>query len=611
MTEQIAAGRGSGGDRSSGVPAVGLPLATLADGVVARVRADGAIECLDRRGAVDAIVHWWVGAEDSWRCATGSLALRPVAIDATPVFELALRVPGGDVKCRLAATRVGAGPAVVLRFRNESAVPVALAVEIERGASSWTAVAERVWRATAVGDGRSDVEPDSVGTLDGAGPAATSSNGGDSRSLPSARSAIGVIPLPHSPSAAPDGPAVADPAVRCVIGDSDSLAVGVDRLFVESLAPDAIARGWATQRRAGGDVVPPDDHLAGVVGLATCLARFGTDVGDGGFSARGSSGASSVWNAVVGAVAGDIDRAVASARSMSAREWRHAPPDAVIMLAWSLVCGGWDRSEWDVVLAHVGPAAGRICRRARSATLEAAASGLESVALAVALADLAGDPRAARRLAAAGTALPGTSPTRMAPSGMSLLKRSIGNGGPVRGRARAGESESAPQLATTDASMFERACAAVAGAPVDWRWVTECAERFGGGPVASLSEAASLCVLGRLASVRSRPSGIELWPSWPSEWNGRAAEIHNLGTPWGRVSAALRWHGSRPAVLWEVDEWSDGRVVAPPRLRLPALDPGAELVGWKGESFLAEPADVPPIPVTIGLGAPVRRAPRP
>jgi hypothetical protein len=76
---------------------------------------------------------------------------------------------------------------------------------------------------------------------------------------------------------------------------------------------------------------------------------------------------------------------------------------------------------------------------------------------------------------------------------------------------------------------------------------------------------------------------IAFFPGFPSEWLGRAVAVHDAPTRGGVVSCALRWHGSRPALLW----------TAPPgvTVRAPALDPNWSSDAAEGEELLASPPD--------------------
>jgi hypothetical protein len=83
--------------------------------------------------------------------------------------------------------------------------------------------------------------------------------------------------------------------------------------------------------------------------------------------------------------------------------------------------------------------------------------------------------------------------------------------------------------------------------------------------------------------------GPVLLSGWPAQWWGRSVEAHGVHTRWGRASFGLRWHGNRPAVLWQID--ADPRVPvdgAAPVLTCPALDPSWRGEGWSGEALLGE-----------------------
>ncbi|MEC9338553.1 MAG: hypothetical protein VX971_02860 [Actinomycetota bacterium] len=69
---------------------------------------------------------------------------------------------------------------------------------------------------------------------------------------------------------------------------------------------------------------------------------------------------------------------------------------------------------------------------------------------------------------------------------------------------------------------------------------------------------------------------------WPGEWYGQGVEVHEVPSRFGNVSWAVRWHGKRPALLWEVEGGpSDLEVIAP------ELDPSFRGDGPVGEELLA------------------------
>ena len=59
---------------------------------------------------------------------------------------------------------------------------------------------------------------------------------------------------------------------------------------------------------------------------------------------------------------------------------------------------------------------------------------------------------------------------------------------------------------------------------------------------------------------------VTLLPELPAAWRGHGVDVRDAPTRAGPVSYSVRWHGDRPALLWEV----------PPGvpLRAPGLDPG-------------------------------------
>ena len=80
---------------------------------------------------------------------------------------------------------------------------------------------------------------------------------------------------------------------------------------------------------------------------------------------------------------------------------------------------------------------------------------------------------------------------------------------------------------------------------------------------------------------------LRLAAHWPTAWRGQPVEIHDVPTRIGRVSWAVRWHGERPALLWEVVPHDPGAVA--PEVTAPGLDAAFTATGWQGETLLAAP----------------------
>ena len=102
------------------------------------------------------------------------------------------------------------------------------------------------------------------------------------------------------------------------------------------------------------------------------------------------------------------------------------------------------------------------------------------------------------------------------------------------------------------------------------------------GPAAVLRAVRDLLVGG------GDDESIDLVVELPTEWRGQGVEVHDAPTRAGRVSYAVRWHGARPALLWECE-----RAV---RLRAPGLDPAWSTREARGEALLAAPTGPSPGP---------------
>ena len=81
-----------------------------------------------------------------------------------------------------------------------------------------------------------------------------------------------------------------------------------------------------------------------------------------------------------------------------------------------------------------------------------------------------------------------------------------------------------------------------------------------------------------IAEARGR---IDIVPGFRPVWLGQSIAVHDAPLRAGRCSFAVRWHGSRPALLWD----------APPdvEVRAPKLDPSWSTRDAVGETLLAEP----------------------
>ena len=153
---------------------------------------------------------------------------------------------------------------------------------------------------------------------------------------------------------------------------------------------------------------------------------------------------------------------------------------------------------------------------------------------------------------------------------------------------------STPQPAPEESIDLE---ALLRSASPTWTWPS-------GAVGHDLSRNAELLAAVRHLLVQEVAGGLALSPVVPEAWLGQGWEVHGAPTAEGRLSYAVRWHGERPALLWELDAHDDR---PPARLTAPGLDPVWSTTEPRGEVLLA-PVPVPErttprrgvsIPVTI------------
>lgn len=118
------------------------------------------------------------------------------------------------------------------------------------------------------------------------------------------------------------------------------------------------------------------------------------------------------------------------------------------------------------------------------------------------------------------------------------------------------------------------------------------------GQPSSFSEIRRGPSIGRfVAQVEQRiaDGGLLLPTGIPRRWLGANFEVHGIPTgPRSTVSFAIRWHGERPAVLWEQQ--------GPTQRLTTGVDPGWSTEETTGEALWAAPPQPTRIGVSIDLG---------
>jgi hypothetical protein len=147
----------------------------------------------------------------------------------------------------------------------------------------------------------------------------------------------------------------------------------------------------------------------------------------------------------------------------------------------------------------------------------------------------------------------------------------------------------AVELAAGDPTALTRLTWLLDAATDTWTWPEAVHPRLPGGCMGDGHHgwaAADFLNLVRMLLVRELPDSaptLALLSLLPEHWRGQPIEVHDAPTRFGRLSYAVRWHGERPALLWELDRHAD---VASVRLTVPALAPAWSTDDAKGEALL-------------------------
>lgn len=100
-----------------------------------------------------------------------------------------------------------------------------------------------------------------------------------------------------------------------------------------------------------------------------------------------------------------------------------------------------------------------------------------------------------------------------------------------------------------------------------------------------VADASRALMLGRSLVLDDRGEDLRAMPWMPPAWHGKPVDVLGIPTAHGRLSFGLRWHGARPAFLWEFE----AAAAAPLRLTVPGIDPTFETSEPSGETLLADP----------------------
>ncbi len=542
-------------------------------------------------------LDWWVGADDRWHFPSIEAGVRQHLVGDAPVVETRVRIPGGDAVQRVYGIRGeafdGGDEWVVVEVENCSSVPFAIAFAV-RPATPESLTALSSIGMVAVGAGR-DGDPaqavivdDRTGLIFRRRPArvaASSAATGDvARTVQHGAaselhgSTGGVVvtcqdglaqaaflfPVAHSttirlvlpigvePGAAPGWPPVIPSAAHVVAG-WDAHAGRATRVEIPaSQLATAVAAArrsillapWSDGLRHAGPVrgsVAADD-LADAGRIVATLDRFGHHD-----EARRTLRR---WSALLASsddsVEGDIEVVDAAATHR-------------------LLAG--DQQLFDDLLPDLVAAVSRLDRAADLARLRRhdRRAAVRSLATMAAALDAAGQSDGAIDLRAVAN--------RVAHAGEGVTTA-------IAGAPRMLLSAALDAITTGQVAGVDILVEVLAGASPTFGFASP-------GEPQDLVAAALLLDAVRAVFVQEVREGLDLLAVFPPQWYGGAVELHDAPTAHGRLSYALRWHGTRPALLWQLDRPIGGRTV---RIAVPGLDPSWATTEPRGETLLAEVA---------------------
>jgi hypothetical protein len=558
-----------------------------------------AVTAVDARGLVGLdgwSLDWWIGAEDRWHLPALEVAVRQHLVGSAPVVETLVRVPGGDAVQRVYGIRgekhPGGDEYVVVEVENRSKAPFAVV---------W---AVRPFDLDGVGRiGSITVEPTDGGAgrdvahvvrLDGrpalvlprrpARAAVSTLAGGDVAAVVLAGEAPDVLPAAVD---CDDG--LAQAAFVVPVPHTAALRVVIPIGTVRDDPPvpwppvipaaDHVASGWAVQSRRGVAIDLPDPRL---VEAFTASRRF-LLLAHRPPQVAASDGSIPVLLRAMGRLGfhDEVDRLLlawsepdATDRptdgqllTVAADHWRLSRDVDTIEETLPELAAGLERIGRDERRGRLGDTLAR-----RSA--QAGVAGFREVLAGI------GQPEAAGRVDELVRRLRPVDRTVVEPPG----ERSVGAG--VAAGARADLEVAADLLAAGDVRGLELLAGVLDAASATWTWPAPIGSGRGPGGGAGHDPVvgAMLVDVVRTLLVSENAEGLALLPVFPPHWYGGGVQVDDAPSAWGLVSYAVRWHGDRPALLWDVRPHEG---LGPVRLTCPGLDPAWSSTEPRGDALLA------------------------
>ena len=543
----------------------------------------GTVGHVDGRGSVypasrPVAVEVWFGHGERWVKGDSGDGLRQTRLGGLPIVETRQKLDDGDVVQTAWADEAGVGQGrIVLELANETNISVVVAVVVRPLALIGSARIEsaRVAESRIIIDKLPLVE---LGRLPGDVVTATDD---DDASALRAQLTLGETKI--------DGEsAIVDPGGRCSLaallpltrGSSRQIEIveGHEEVSVAAAPLDTVEAGWKAHLRPTPDIDLPGwpQHLpiALTSSLIGSTGTPGRPLGDGS------------WRLV-----DDSMRAVALARS--GLDWAAAHVTDAILA--DVTEGRIGRDDWAAVASACGaiafsPEGHEVLARHGDAVAAVCGHGLSRSRTPNLVSPLVAAIKAAHGEAAAIDAAGIDGTMRNPTDGVVYTQHGFGVAPESESALREVLSASgAPDAQKVGLSMAASAATDYPYEPLvplrslagsTWSWSRDLCGDSPHARAALLIGLTSLC-------VAELPDGvIDVFPGASSRWLGQKLAFSDMPTSAGRLSMAVRWHGERPALLWELSDRAD----QPFTLTCSRLDPSFSTSETAGEALLEVPA---------------------
>ena len=548
----------------------------------------GAVGVVDDRGAVypdrrRLSVEVWFGVGDRWLRGGSGDGVRQRRSDGLPIIETRQRVGESDVVQTAWADESGDGKGrinVHLANETDDAVIAAVVVRPFGAIEPGTIDSIRCVDSLIVTNGRPVVD---IGRVPG--DCATAQD--ISREAPAVLDAVSVATGDQA-----DSWEMSDPNGAASLAAMIPLTPGVDRTLQildgreeATVAPaplDAVVRGWKHHLSDAAEIELPRWPAHLFTSLSSSLlgaaAQTGRPLGDRTWSLTDDAIVVSALGAIGLGASGAPITADLLGGVVSSNVGREHWVDVAAAIA-----GITGTPEGEAVLVHEREAVAAVVGHVLSTSY----NGAIAVPLVEAIA-ISNGPEAASDAAQ----IVGKAPRG---DGARALLR---HGWIDSGTASAEDFARGDRPKTAEAIAIEMIASASRGEPSEplvalrsqagssWRWARD---GCGDSPHARAQLALALVAWCRTQRVDNGVLTIDLLPGMRPEWYGQSLSFSRLPVAGARLSCALRWHGARPALLWEFE----GEVPAGCRLTCARLDTDFETDDSSGEVLLSVPPGGP------------------